>query len=145
MFSIGWLDFFQNVLLSTTFWVFGKWSYHLQQICQNTLSSPTKKLVLCRTGQYEEKWAKILSLRNDPFVLKKFGSQLLRSQRKDHVACTTLVKILCVPLKTVLWRLSYSPTWIECMPTFYFPWKRMFFFSRICNFSNLSCVEEMIL
>ena len=66
-----------------------------------------------------------------PFVLKKFGSQLLRSQRKDHIACTILVKILCVPLKTVLWRLSYSPTRIESMPTFYFPWKRMFFFKNL--------------
>ena len=62
-----------------------------------------------------------------PFVLKKFGSQLLRSQRKDHIACTILVKILCVSLKFLPWRLSYSLTRKEKRPTFYFHWKWLFF------------------
>ena len=131
MFSIGWLDFFSkrfccpqpsgcsgNDLITCS--RFAKIPCRAQQ--KNSSSA-----VL---GNMKKNGPKSFLFGTIPFVLKKFGSQLLRSQRKDHIACTIFVKILCVPLKTVLWRLSYSPTRIESMPTFYFPWKRMFFFQE---------------
>ena len=132
MFSIGWLDFFSKRFVVHNLLGVREMILSLAADLPKYLVEPNKKNSSSTVlGNMKKNGPKSFLFGTIPFVLKKFGSRLLRSQRKDHIACTILVKILCVPLKTFLWRLSYSPTRIESMPTFYFPWKRMFFFKNL--------------
>ena len=104
------------------------------------LVEPTEKiLVVCRSGQYEKNGPKVFFFGTIHVVLKKYGSQLLTSQRYGHIACTTLFKILCVPLKFVPWRLLYPLTRKGSRPFFYFHCKRLFFLQEFV-FSTTSHV-----
>ena len=128
MFSIGWLDFYSKRFVFHNLLGVREVILSLAADLPKYLVEPNKKT---RHVPYWALWKrngpKSFFFGTIPFVLKKFGSQFLRSQRNDHIAGTLLVKILCVPLKIVPWRLSYSLTRIECRPTFYFHWKRKIF------------------
>ena len=132
MFSIGWLDFSSKGFVFHNLLGVREVILSLAADLPKYLVEPNKKNSSSTVlGNMKKNGPKSFLFGTIPFVLKKFGSRLLRSQRNDHIAGTLLVKILCVPLKIVPWRLSYSLTRIESRPTFYFHWKRKFFFKNL--------------